>query len=172
MPKELKRIMAAEVKEQLDSSPNVLVVGLGAMDAATNLELRNTLRGQGARLRVIHNRTSRHALDESREGLAALFTGQTALALGTVETEFVPVAKSLADAAKKQSVIIRGGFVDGEFLDKAGVEELALCPDKPTLRGMLCGAILGPARGIAVSLNAVGGGIARCLSARIDKENE
>ena len=170
MPKELKRQMAAEVKVDFDASPNILVVGLGAMTAEQNFELRNTLRAQGARFRVIHNRASRFALDEARKGLADFFTGQTAVAVGTEETEFIPVAKSLVDTAKKQKNLeLRGGYVDGELFGAEGFKAFANSPDKPTLRAMLLGAINGTARGIATSLNAVGGGLARCLQERIDK---
>jgi len=169
MAKELKRIMADEVRTDLEASPNLLVVGLAEMDAEKNHKLRSELRGQGARLRIVHNRTSRHALDEARKGLGDLFVGQTALALGEAETEFIPIAKILVDAAKKKTLELRGGYVDGELLDKAGLQALAACPDKPTLRAMLLGTINGSARGIAVSLSAVGGGIARCLQERIEK---
>ena len=172
MPKELKHSMAAEVKAELDNSPNLLVIGLLAMDAEKNLALRNTLRGQGARLRVIHNRCSRYALDDARKGVGEYFVGQTALALAEDPEAAIPVAKTLVEAARKKSVEVRGGFVDGEMLDKAGVELLANSPDKHTLRGMLAGVINGPARAIAVSLQAVGGGIARCLQARIDESGE
>jgi large subunit ribosomal protein L10 len=173
MPKELKHLMAAEVKDELDRSPNLLVIGLRPMDSETNHALRSRMREQNAHLRVIQNRTSRHALDEARKGLSPLFVGQTALALSDdPETDFISVAKTLVEAARKKSVELRGGYVDGEVLDKAGFEALASSPDKPTLRAMLCGAILGPARGIAVSMQAVGGGLARCLQARIDESGE
>ena len=173
MPKEMKRTMAAEVKRDLDRSPDLLVVGLLQMDAEQNLELRNTLRGHGVRLRVIHNRTSRFALDEARADLAQFFVGQTAIAIAVQEeTEFSPVARSLVDAARKKNIEVRGGYVEGELLDKSGVEELARCPDKPTLRAMLLSAINGSARGIAATLQGVGGGIARCLQARIDQSGD
>ena len=172
MAKEIKRIMADEVRAELEASPNLLVVGLGEMDAGKNHKLRGDLRGQGARLRIVHNRTSRHALDEARKSLGDLFVGQTALALGGAETEFVPVARILVDAAKKKTVELRGGYVDGELLDKAGLEALADCPDKPTLRAMLLGAINGSGRSLAVCLGAVGGGIARCLQERIEKAGD
>jgi len=173
MPKLLKRAMADEVKAELDAAPNLLVVGLGAMSADANFELRRRLRTLGARLRVIHNRTSRHALDERRRGLAEFFRGQTALALVPgEEPDMVSVAKALLDAARAKQVELRGGFVDGELLDGKGVELLARSPDKPTLRAMLLGVTLGPARGLAVAIQAVGGGLARCLQARIDQAEE
>ena len=173
MAKDMKKLMAEEVRAELERSPNLLVVGLRPMDAMQNLELRNDLRGKGASLRVIHNRTSRHALDEGRRDVGRFFTGQTALALSPdPEVDLISIAKALVDAARQKRVEVRGGYVDGELLDQAGVEALARSPDKPTLRAMICGAIQGPARGLASALQGVGGGIARCLQARIDKEDE
>ena len=173
MAKYMKTLMAEDIRTRIEESHNILVVGLLPMDASTNVELRANLRGLGANLRVIHNRTSRHALDERRKALADFFTGQTALTLVPgEEVDPVPVAKTLVEAARKHFLEIRGGFVDGEFLDKAGVEFLAQSPDKNTLRGMLAGVILGPARGIAASLQAVYGGLARCVQAHIDNSGE
>jgi len=48
----------------------------------------------------------------------------------------------------------------------------AASPDKPTLRGMLAGVVVGSARGLAVSLKGVGEGLARCLQARIDQSTD
>ena len=167
MSKDLKYMMAEAVKIDLDRSPDVLVMGMLPMDAEATVNLRSTLRSQGAQLRVIHNRTSRHALDDARKPLGDLFVGQTAIAVAReadVETDFIGIAKTLVAAAKKKHVELRGGCVDGELFDKVGFTDLANCPDKPTLRAMLCGAILGPGRGIAAIMNAVGSGMARCIS--------
>ena len=173
MSKELKRMMAGAVKEDLDRGENILVLGLLPLNAEDTVNLRDTLRGQGARLRVIHNRTSRHALDEARSGLADFFVGQTAIAVGEdEETDFIGLAKTLVAAAKKKQVECRGGYVDGELFATEGFEALAKSPDKPTLRAMLCGAILGPGRGLATIMNAVGGGMARCVQQRVDEGGE
>ena len=168
MSKDLKYMMADAIKKDLDRSENVLVLGMLPMDAEATVALRNTLRDQGARLRVIHNRTSRHALDEDRKGLGDLFIGQTAIAVSNRdETDFIGLAKTFVAAAKKKHVELRGGFVDGDLFDKTGFEELANCPDKPTLRAMLCGMILGPGRGLAVALSGVASGLARCIDGHV-----
>jgi len=173
MAKYMKQWMADELRRDLDESPNLLVVGLLPMDAEATVELRSSLRDQGARLRVIHNRTSRFALDEDRQGLAELFVGQTAITLVPgEEPDVITVAKTLVEASKNKWVELRGGFFEGEILDEAGVELLAKTPDKDTLRAMLCGLINGPARGVAVSMQAVAGGLARCLQARVDEAGE
>ena len=170
MAKEMKRIMAEDVRADLANSDDLLVISLLQMDAVSNHELRSRLRDQGARLRVIHNRTSRFALDEARQQIADLFSGQTAIALSNrPDVEFAPVAKALVEAANKKMIEVRGGYIDGELLNKADVIALANAPDKPTLRAMLLSAINGPARGLAATLQGVGEGIARCLQARLDQ---
>ncbi|MHC4940390.1 MAG: 50S ribosomal protein L10 [Planctomycetota bacterium] len=170
MSKELKHMMAEAVKVDLDRSPNVLVLGLLPLNAENTHNLRKSLRENGGSMRVIHNRTTKHALDDDRKGLGDFFTGQTAIAIGeSEETDFIGLAKLFVDAQKKKHVECRGGYVDGELFDKAGFEALAQSPDKPTLRAMLCGAILGPGRGLATIMNAVGGGMARCIQQRVDE---
>jgi large subunit ribosomal protein L10 len=173
MVQAIKETMAAELREQLDASPNILVVGLAAMDAGENHALRTTLRSYGAHLRVIQNRTSRFALDEARRDLAAFFVGPTALTLVAQEDpDMVVIAKTLVDAERAKRLEVRGGYVDGEVLDRAGVRFLAASPDKPTLRGMLAGVIVGSARGLAVALQGVGEGLARCLQERINQSTD
>ena len=165
MPRDVKLWMAAEVEGLLESG-DVLVVGLKPMDAQQTHGLRARLREGGARLRVVHNRTSRFALGEKHRALADHFRGQTAIALGG---EVIALAKALVEAATKNLVELRGGFVEGDIVDAAALRELAAIPDKPTLLGMLLSAVLGSARGLAVSVNGVGAGLARCLQARVDQ---
>ncbi len=165
MPRDVKLWMAAEVEGLLESG-DVLVVGLKPMDAQQTHGLRARLREGGARLRVVHNRTSRFALGEKHRALADHFRGQTAIALGG---EVIALAKALVEAATKDLVELRGGFVEGDIVDAATLRELAAIPDKPTLLGMLLSAVLGSARGLAVSVNGVGAGLARCLQARVDQ---
>jgi len=165
VPRDVKLWMAAEVEGLLESG-DVLVVGLKPMDAQQTHGLRARLREGGARLRMVHNRTSRFALGEKHRALADHFRGQTALALGG---EVIALAKVLVEAAQKNLVELRGGFVEGDIVDAADLLDLAAIPDKPTLLGMLLSAVLGSARGLAVSVNGVGAGLARCLQARVDQ---
>ncbi len=167
MVKAIKQMMAEEVRAELEGSANVLVIGLGPMGAEATVEFRDDLRAQGAHMRVIHNRTSRHALDDERQGLAQYFTGQTALMLAPGdEPDMVAIAKIAVESAKKKHVEARAGFVDGELLDAEGFDRLSKSPDKKTLRGMLAGTIVAPGRGILTCVDAVLAGLARCLRQR------
>ncbi len=165
MAKFIKDLMAAELREALDGVDNMYVVSLSGMTAEDNYAFRCELRQMGARFRVVHNRTARYALGEGREALADKFEGQTALALLPGEDpDLVNVAKAVMVAAKKKQFEVRGGYVDGEIIDQAGVTLLSNSPDKQTLRGMLASTILAPGRGLAVAISGLGTGLARCLS--------
>lgn len=167
MAKFMKQLMAAELREALEGVDNMFVVGLGPMTAEDNFAFRNELRSMGARFRIIQNRTARYALGEAREALADQFKGQTALALLPGEDpDLVNVAKAVMGAVKKKQIEVRGGWIDGEVIDGEGVKLISNSPDKQTLRGMLCGAILGPGRGLAVAIQGLGSGLARCLDQR------
>lgn len=173
MAKFMKDLLASQLRDELVGVDTIFVVSLGSMSAEDNFSLRNELRGMGASLRVIHNRTAKYALDDSRQGLYEYFTGQTALTLVPGEDpDLVNVAKAVVAAAKKKHVLVRGGFVDGEVIDRAGVEFISKSPDKQTLRGMLAGTILAPGRGLAVAMQGLGAGLARCLQARVDEGGE
>ncbi|MHC4849971.1 MAG: 50S ribosomal protein L10, partial [Planctomycetota bacterium] len=112
MSKELKHMMADAVRVDLDRSPNVLVLGMLPINAEDTHNLRTSLREQGGSMRVIHNRTTIHALDEDRKGLGEYFTGQTAIAVGAdAETDFIGLAKVFVAAQKKKHLECRGGYV-------------------------------------------------------------
>ncbi len=80
--------------------------------------------------------------------------GMTAFALS--ENDPVAPAKVLKEYAEKiESFDIKGGFVDGEVLDKDGVIALANIPNKETL---VCKVMLGirsPLQNLAYVLQAV-----------------
>ena len=57
--------------------------------------------------------------------------------------------------ASKDKFEIRAGYMDGKVLDKDGVVAVAKLPGKQELLTMLCMALNGNIRGLAVALNAV-----------------
>ena len=122
MPNELKQMMAAELRRDLEGSPNLLVIGLQPMDATGNFELRNKLRAKGARLRVIHNRTSQHALDEARRPLGEFFQGATGLTL--VPGAHYDFASGSSLAAAQASAVVALMLATDRRLDAAQVLRL------------------------------------------------
>ena len=175
MSKIMKRMMTAQFQAELGDATGLLIVDTGPMTVENAEALRADLREKagGARLKIIHNRTARVAIrerwfEDGDDDLAPLLKGPTAVAFGGGGP--IPIAKVLKDWRKKWKPLeVKGAVTDGELLPKEDLAGLAEMPDLPQLKAMMLGAILGTPRGIAVSLSAVYGGLARCIQARVDE---
>ena len=174
MSKTLKSMMVADYRQELDGAPSCVVVDVSPLKVGEVEEFRRHLREKNIRLRVVRNRLAFHAIEGSKlQPVRDLFVGPTAIAFDADDAEGVSTVKVIKNYQrdhKKLPLSIRGGFSEGQTLDVAGVDELALIPDRPQLQAILLGTIMGPARGLAVAMAAVGGGLARVLQARIDKD--
>ena len=178
MAKALKRMMVVEYEQALDGLDGVIVLDTGPMTVEATQAFRRDLREKagGARLQIIHNRTGRRALESALFGqdsavLEEVLHGPSAIVYGGDGP--IPIAKVLREWKKKfKPLRVKGGVAEGEVLVAGEVDGLADLPDMPQMRGMLLSTLLGPARGIAGSLQAVYGGIARALQARIDQSGD
>lgn len=175
MAKVLKQMLASQLEADLKDSSGLMVLDPGPMTVETTMAFRKDLRERagGARLRVIHNRTARVALDRlgftDEEGaLATILVGPSAVAFGGDGP--VPIAKVVKDWQKKfKALKVKAAVADGEVLMGDEASALAEMPDLPQLKGMLAAALISSARGIAGSLQAVYGGLARALQARVQQ---
>jgi large subunit ribosomal protein L10 len=176
MAKALKRMMAGQLEASLEGSTGLLILETGPMTVENAMALRTDLREKagGARMQIVHNRTARIAMrrrwfDESETSLGALLKGPTAIAYGGDGP--ISIAKVVREWKRRWKPLrVKGAVADGELLLEQDADGLADMPDLNQLRAMMLGAVMGTPRGIAVSLSAVYGGIARCLQARVDKE--
>ncbi len=171
MSRRMKELMARELADGFRETDSCVVVGLGRMDVESVNELRNVLRGEGVRLRVLRNRVAVHALREiGWDGVSELLDGPSALAFGG-ESGALVASKVLVDWNRKlpDTLTIRGGLMDGRILDEGGVRRLATVPDKPTLYAMLASAVAAPVTQIAGLVNELLGGVARAVGALAEK---
>ena len=102
------------------------------------------------------------------EPLAKHLEGPTAVAIAFDEPS--AMAKVLVAFAKdNQKFRIKGGVVEGELIDPAGVATLALLPSKQELRGMLAGTLQSPLRNLAGTLQSLLGHLRNALEQRQQK---
>ena len=59
-------------------------------------------------------------------------------------SDMIAAAKIVADLEKAQKVSLKGGLMDGQVLDPAGIKKLASMPGKQALRGMLVNVLAAP----------------------------
>lgn len=151
-----KKEVVEGLKEKLSSAVAGVVVDYKGITVEDDTKLRRELREAGVEYAVVKNTLLRFAAKEVGYGeLENVLEGTTALAVSKED----PVAAAriltkFADASKGKFVV-KAGFVDGGVIDAAKVNELGKLPGKEQLLSMLCSALQGNIRGLAVALNAI-----------------
>jgi large subunit ribosomal protein L10 len=151
-----KQELVAALAEKIKNSAAGVVVDYRGITVADDTKLRRELREAGVHYAVIKNNILRRAAEEAGLGeLTAHMTGTTAFAYS--EEDPIAAAKILNKYAEasKDKFEIRAGYMDGKALDKDGVVAVAKLPGKQELLTMLCMALNGNIRGLAVALNAI-----------------
>jgi len=152
-----------------EDSGSVVIARYTGLTVAEMTKLRGMLREQGAEAKVVKNRLAKIALDgKGGDDATAMFVDQTVI---TYSSDPVAAAKGTADFAKEnENLVIIGAIMDGEILDKGGVEALAKLPSLDQLRGKLIGLIQAPATKVAGVVQAPAGQLARLFSAYANKD--
>ena len=157
---EQKKAVVEALAEDMRNAASAVLVKNEGITVDNDTKMRAALRAANVKYAVIKNTLISKACDQTGfEALKPQLEGMNALAI-SFDDPIAP-AKILKEYADKiDSFELKGGFVDGEILDKKGGEELAAIPPKP----MLVGKMLG-------SLQKSLYGLCYVLQAKIDKEN-
>lgn len=175
MPNLINEIIVRQLSDEFARAEGMVIVSLTGLTVEDTENLRNSLAENGVRLRMVRNRLARIALkNRGIETGEDLFVGNVACAWGSSE-DAIRIAKAVAkavkgaDPKKKGKLAFRGGVFEGSLLDAKSTAALADLPGKDELRAMMLGLISGPARSLAVLLQANSASLARVLQGRIDK---
>lgn len=171
MSKELRSKLVQETTKRLEGQRNGILVNYAGLSAGHMAALRDTLRKDKVRITVLKNSTA--ALAFKKAGFDSLndkLAGQNALVYGIDDPS--QLARSLFTWKEKNPKFleIKGGVVEGKPATPKELKSIADLPPRPVLLAMLLGALNGPARGLAVSLNGVGAKLARALKAVADQK--
>jgi large subunit ribosomal protein L10 len=172
MPNIVNKCLLADLERDFRAMGSCVVVEHGPVSPVQDVEIRRQMREAGVRYRVVRRRLARQALAAMDLDLGATLTGRCAFAIAEKEGA-IHAARKLRDWIKKTKnapISIKGGIVEGQAYvgDSAGL--LPDLPDRHTVNTMIASAVSGPARSLATILNAVAGGMARCIQARVDKQ--
>lgn len=152
---EQKKLAVETLSDKMGRAASGVLVKYEGITVEDDTKMRAALRKAGVEYTVLKNSIIGRACDNA--GFAALkseLTGMNAVAI-SFEDQVAP-AKILKEYADKiESFELRGGFVDGEVLDAAGVNELATIPSKDVLVGKILGSIQGPLYSLAFALQAI-----------------
>ena len=149
-----KQKYVADLAEQLKNAVAGVIVDYRGINVADDTALRKELREAGVKYTVVKNTMLRLAAREAGLDVEGVLEGTTALA--TSDSDYVAAAKILCKYADAQENFnIKLGFMDGEVLDAAKVQELGNLPSKEELLTQLVYVLSAPMRGLAVSLNEI-----------------
>lgn len=152
---EAKKVQCTEIVEKIKSAKSVILVSYKGMTVAEDTELRNEFRKQEVEYKVLKNTIVRKAFESMDiTDFNEALNGPTAFAFGKDESS---AAKIVVEASKKyqDKIVVKSGYIDGNYVDVDGVKAFAAIPSKPELYAMLAGTLNGFVSGLARAIKAV-----------------
>src|SRR3954467_3033882 len=159
MSKQLKDLIASEVRKRLDGVNDALLVNVIGLNSSNTFNLRRELRGKNINLLVVKNSLARRAtegtplaraFDESEGSLAVVWGAE----------DFVSLAKELVALHKKpeyEKFTAKGGVMEGEKLSPEKVTEISKWPNRAGQISIVLGQVLSPGSKLLSQITGPGG---------------
>lgn len=153
----MNRAQKAEAVEALNETFQnngvVVVAEYKGLTVAEITDYRTQLRAEGGHFKVTKNRLAKLASKGTAyEGIADLFKGPVGIAYSE---DPITAAKITYKYAKdNDKLVIIGGGMGENVLDKAGVEALAKLPSLDEIRGKIVGVLQAPAQKVVGVMQA------------------
>lgn len=148
MPTAEKAASISEIKERFGRAKSMVIAEYRGLDVKEVTELRAKTRTVGVELKVLKNRLTARAAEESDiHGLDKFLEGPNAFAFGYDDP--VAPAKVLSEYAKThEELVIKGGVLDGKVIDAAAIKFLADLPSREVLLGQMLRSMQSPISGL------------------------
>ncbi|MBO9598490.1 MAG: 50S ribosomal protein L10 [Cohnella sp.] len=142
------------IASKLRESTTTVIADYRGLNVAQVTLLRKQLREAGVEFQVLKNSlVSRAAANVELTELDAILSGPTAVAFSK---DVVAPAKIINDFAKKNDALkVKGGVVEGRYVDAAQIKALAELPSREGLLSMLLSVLQAPMRNVALAVKAV-----------------
>ncbi|BAU14850.1 50S ribosomal protein L10 [Leptolyngbya sp. NIES-3755] len=167
-----KKEIVADLKETLNETQLMFIIGYSGLTVAEISDLRNRLRPKGAVCQVAKNTFMAKATegDDRWQAVGELLKGDSAFVM--VKDDLGGAIKAYQEFQKaSKKTEMRGGVMDGRVLKEADLKAIADLPSKEQLIAQIAGAINGVATQLAVGINEVPSGLARALKQLSEKED-
>ncbi len=142
MTRSEKQAVVAELIEQLGSIGATVITGYRGTSVGKMDDLRRRLDQLGIRFKVAKNSLLKRAFVELGVGVgdSAILDEPIALAWG--KTDPALLAKAISDAGREiETIVPRGGIIDGGFVDAEVVTRLAMLPSRHQQYGQIVGGL-------------------------------
>ena len=169
--KERKHEQVAELSNELKNAGSAIIATFSKLTVAQDFELRKSVRGAGARYRVVKNTLVERAAEGTKLAPALKdLAGVTSIAYTAGDP--VALAKALAKYAKDNpEFTFKAGVLDGKLISIKEIETLATMPSKEEIMSKLLFLINAPAQRLVTAMNAVGRNLAVVVNQGV-KENK
>lgn len=169
MLKSEKEILIKDLTDKFTRAKGVVLAEFNKLDVDTVNKLRKKLRDGNVEWKVLKNTLARRAAKgTSVEKISDDFVGPVALAISY--DDVVAPAKILAEFVKGlETVKIRSGVIQGQKIDKAGVQALAKLPGLNQLRSTILGMINQPATKLLRTIKEPSASLVRVIMAKSEK---
>ena len=159
------------LKKDFEAAQSIFVTGYEKMKVLQDFELRKTVRGVGAKYRVVKNNLAEKASQGTPvEDLLANLAGMTSLAYTSGDP--VALAKALTGYAKTNPAFtFKAGFVEGRVIDVKSIQELATMPSREEILAKVLFLIQASAQRLVTAVNGVGRNLAVVIDQGV-KENK
>ena len=144
-----------EISEKAKKSQTIIVCEYRGLTVAQIQEVRRALHKEKAEMSVYKNSLVERAVDElGYNDLNSVLTGPNAIVFSE---DVIAGAKVIAKYAKrhKDVLVVKGGIVEGKFVDAKGIIEVSKLPGKEGLISMFLSCLQAPIRSFACAVKAV-----------------
>ena len=171
-----KQEVVNEIKEKIENSKSVTLVGFDRMDVQEITDLRTKFREGNSEYKVYKNTMMRFAFEELGYGdLASELKGTNALVFSNEDSVTGPkvaVDYRKAEDEEKEKLLIKAGLLDGVIQTGDQMTAIASLPSKDVLYSMLANVLQSPIQSLAGDLNNTVAKIALALDAVRAKKEE
>lgn len=162
-----------EVQEKFKAAKVAIVTEYRGLTVAQMTRLRREIRQASGEYQVIKNTMARRALkDTAYDSLDRLLEGPNGWVFGYEDP--VTLSKTLVKFIEEnEKLTIKGGLLEGEFMDQAKVKVLAKMPSRPELQAKLLALMQAPAVQLLRLIQEPGARMVRLLETlRKQKESQ
>ena len=151
---EAKQSVVKEIVEKAKNSTTIVVAEYRGLTVAQLQELRRALNKEDSELCVYKNSLVERASEELGYEMKDILSGPNAIIFSK---EVSNGAKVVAKYARKfrDTLVIKGGVVEGKFADADKIKEVAKLPGKEGLISMFLSCLQAPVRQFAATVKAV-----------------
>ena len=158
---EAKKSVVEEIKGKIEASKSVVLANYNKLTVLEVTALRNKFKAVNCEYKVYKNTLIRKAFEElGVSDFNADLNGTTAIVFCPDETSGCSVfAKAEKETpALDEKIVPKSAYVNGAYVDKAGIKALAAIPSREVLIAKMLGCLQSPITNLAYVLNSIAQG--------------